>query len=60
LFLFEAHLDFFYKIDESDTCKLADFGLSRFLSDGKQSTLGKVRGTYAYCCPEVCVTVLLF
>lgn len=34
-------------------CSLTRVGLSRFLRDGKQSTLGKLRGTYAYCAPEV-------
>lgn len=36
----------------SHLCFLS-IGLSRFLSDRKQSTLGKLRGTYAYTAPEI-------
>lgn len=35
---------------------MSDFGLSRFTgSSSNLSTLGKLRGTYAYSAPEVCV-----
>jgi len=39
-------------ITENWAIKIADFGLSRFHT-GDLSTLAKVRGTYAYCAPEV-------
>ena len=42
-------------VDENYTVKVTDFGLSRF-TEGKQSnitTLGKLRGTYAYSAPEL-------
>jgi len=34
-------------------CKVGDFGLSRFNTDTQKETLGKMRGTFAYCAPEV-------
>jgi hypothetical protein len=42
-------------LNEDNVVKVADFGLSRFLSeeDNNQTTLAKLRGTYAYCSPEV-------
>jgi len=33
--------------------KVGDFGLSRFNTDTQKETLGKMRGTFAYCAPEV-------
>jgi len=33
--------------------KVADFGLSRFNTDTHKDTLVKMRGTFAYCAPEV-------
>jgi serine/threonine protein kinase len=33
--------------------KVADFGLSRFNTDSNMATLTKMRGTFAYCAPEV-------
>jgi len=33
--------------------KVADFGLSRFNTDSNLQTLVKMRGTFAYCAPEV-------
>lgn len=42
-------------VDENWTVKVCDFGTSRFTSGTgvDLSTLGKLRGTYAYCAPEV-------
>lgn len=41
-------------VDENWTVKVSDFGTSRFTSGvGDMSTLSKLRGTYAYCAPEV-------
>jgi len=42
-------------VDENWTVKVSDFGTSRFTSGDKSnsSTLSKLRGTYAYCPPEV-------
>lgn len=42
-------------LNEDGSIKVADFGLSRFLNeeDSNQTTLAKLRGTYAYCSPEV-------
>ena len=40
-------------IDENDKCKITDFGLARFLQGSSQGSLNKVRGTYAYCAPEL-------
>jgi serine/threonine protein kinase len=42
-------------VDSNWTCKVSDFGLSRFTSGSASnlSTLGKLRGTYAYSAPEV-------
>jgi ankyrin repeat protein len=33
--------------------KVGDFGLSRFDTESKNETLSKMRGTFAYLCPEV-------
>ena len=49
--------------DANSGAQVGDFGLSRFTSGAdQQSTLGKMRGTYAYVAPEgtwpVCVCVL--
>jgi serine/threonine protein kinase len=33
--------------------KVGDFGLSRFNTDTQKETLSKMRGTFAYCAPEV-------
>jgi serine/threonine protein kinase len=42
-------------VDANWTIKVSDFGLSRFTSGAASnlSTLGKLRGTYAYSAPEV-------
>eukprot|EP00012_Vannella_robusta_P006723 CAMPEP_0206201394 /NCGR_PEP_ID=MMETSP0166-20121206/11513_1 /ASSEMBLY_ACC=CAM_ASM_000260 /TAXON_ID=95228 /ORGANISM="Vannella robusta, Strain DIVA3 518/3/11/1/6" /LENGTH=805 /DNA_ID=CAMNT_0053620043 /DNA_START=36 /DNA_END=2449 /DNA_ORIENTATION=- len=42
-------------VDENWATKVSDFGTSRFTSGTgvDLSTLGKLRGTYAYCAPEV-------
>jgi len=42
-------------VDENWAVKVSDFGTSRFTSGTgvDLSTLGKLRGTYAYCAPEV-------
>lgn len=42
-------------VDSNWTVKVSDFGLSRFTSGAASnlSTLGKLRGTYAYSAPEV-------
>eukprot|EP01092_Planopodium_desertum_P013001 TRINITY_DN6173_c0_g2_i3.p1 TRINITY_DN6173_c0_g2~~TRINITY_DN6173_c0_g2_i3.p1 ORF type:complete len:346 (-),score=25.79 TRINITY_DN6173_c0_g2_i3:111-1061(-) len=41
-------------VDENFTIKVCDFGLSRFATGAANlSTLGKLRGTYAYSAPEV-------
>ena len=42
-------------MDSNWTCKVSDLGLSRFTSGSASnlSTLGKLRGTYAYSAPEV-------
>eukprot|EP00339_Tiarina_fusa_P008981 CAMPEP_0117081440 /NCGR_PEP_ID=MMETSP0472-20121206/57397_1 /TAXON_ID=693140 ORGANISM="Tiarina fusus, Strain LIS" /NCGR_SAMPLE_ID=MMETSP0472 /ASSEMBLY_ACC=CAM_ASM_000603 /LENGTH=795 /DNA_ID=CAMNT_0004809365 /DNA_START=77 /DNA_END=2460 /DNA_ORIENTATION=- len=42
-------------VDENWATKVSDFGTSRFTSGNgvDLSTLGKLRGTYAYCAPEV-------
>eukprot|EP01087_Luapelamoeba_hula_P009632 TRINITY_DN2508_c0_g1_i1.p1 TRINITY_DN2508_c0_g1~~TRINITY_DN2508_c0_g1_i1.p1 ORF type:complete len:918 (-),score=147.73 TRINITY_DN2508_c0_g1_i1:27-2780(-) len=40
-------------VDENWDVKVCDFGLSRFTDGGNMSTLGKLRGTFAYCAPEV-------
>eukprot|EP00727_Mastigamoeba_balamuthi_P010571 m51a1_g6136 putative ankyrin repeat-containing protein (1719) ;mRNA; f:243843-250315 len=39
-------------ISDSWQIKITDFGLSRSLANNRE-TLAKVRGTYAYCCPEL-------
>ncbi|KAL7719532.1 Protein kinase [Entamoeba marina] len=38
---------------ESLILKICDFGLSRFNSNDNLNTLQKLRGTYAYCAPEI-------
>lgn len=40
-------------MDENLNCFVSDFGVSRFVVDENQTTLGKLRGTYAYSAPEV-------
>jgi serine/threonine protein kinase len=40
-------------VDDAWNVKVCDFGLSRFTDAGNLSTLGKLRGTFAYCAPEV-------
>lgn len=40
-------------VDDSYSAKVCDFGLSRFTESDNASTLNKLRGTYAYCAPEV-------
>src|SRR4051812_20426468 len=40
-------------VDEYYNCVVSDFGISRFVIDDNLSTLSKLRGTYAYCAPEV-------
>ncbi|ELP93791.1 hypothetical protein EIN_175780 [Entamoeba invadens IP1] len=39
--------------DERDILKICDFGLSRFDDTANLNTLQKLRGTYAYCAPEI-------
>ncbi|KAL6060669.1 putative serine/threonine-protein kinase/receptor [Balamuthia mandrillaris] len=40
-------------VDDNWNVKVCDFGLSRYTDQGNLSTLGKLRGTFAYCAPEV-------
>jgi len=40
-------------VNEQWHVKVADFGLSRFNTDTHKETLVKMRGTFAYCAPEV-------
>jgi len=40
-------------VNEQWHVKVADFGLSRFNTDTQKDTLVKMRGTFAYCAPEV-------
>eukprot|EP01117_Protostelium_nocturnum_P019355 TRINITY_DN8377_c0_g1_i1.p1 TRINITY_DN8377_c0_g1~~TRINITY_DN8377_c0_g1_i1.p1 ORF type:complete len:845 (-),score=232.08 TRINITY_DN8377_c0_g1_i1:26-2560(-) len=40
-------------VDEYLDCVVSDFGISRFVVDDNLSTLSKLRGTYAYCAPEI-------
>jgi len=40
-------------INEQWHIKVGDFGLSRFNTDTAKETLAKMRGTFAYCAPEV-------
>jgi len=40
-------------IDENDNAFISDFGVSRFVVEFNLGTLAKMRGTYAYCAPEV-------
>jgi len=40
-------------VNEGWDCKVSDFGLSRFNTADNLETLSKIRGTFAYCAPEV-------
>lgn len=40
-------------VNEAWDCKVCDFGLSRFNTADNLETLSKIRGTFAYCAPEV-------
>lgn len=40
-------------IDDHDNCKIADFGISRYVSEDNATTLAKLRGTFSYCAPEL-------
>jgi len=40
-------------VTEKWQCKVGDFGLSRFNTETQKETLNKMRGTFAYCAPEV-------
>ncbi len=40
-------------VDENDNVFISDFGVSRFVVEFNLGTLAKMRGTYAYCAPEV-------
>jgi len=40
-------------VNEKWEVKVCDFGLSRFNTGSNLETLGKMRGTFAYCAPEV-------
>jgi len=40
-------------VNEQWHVKVGDFGLSRFNTDTAKATLAKMRGTFAYCAPEV-------
>eukprot|EP01111_Echinosteliopsis_oligospora_P019348 TRINITY_DN933_c0_g1_i1.p1 TRINITY_DN933_c0_g1~~TRINITY_DN933_c0_g1_i1.p1 ORF type:complete len:381 (-),score=91.57 TRINITY_DN933_c0_g1_i1:479-1621(-) len=40
-------------VNENWDCKVADFGLSRFNTPDNLQTLSQLRGTFAYCAPEV-------
>jgi len=40
-------------VDEFLNIYVSDFGISRFVVDDNLSTLMKLRGTYAYCAPEI-------
>jgi hypothetical protein len=40
-------------VNEAWDCKVADFGLSRFNTAENLETLSRIRGTFAYCAPEV-------
>eukprot|EP00026_Physarum_polycephalum_P002606 Phypoly_transcript_02613.p1 GENE.Phypoly_transcript_02613~~Phypoly_transcript_02613.p1 ORF type:complete len:724 (+),score=92.05 Phypoly_transcript_02613:248-2419(+) len=40
-------------INEAWDCKVSDFGLSRFNTAENLDTLSQIRGTFAYCAPEV-------
>lgn len=40
-------------INEAWDCKVCDFGLSRFNTAENLNTLSQIRGTFAYCAPEV-------
>ena len=40
-------------VDENENCYISDFGISRFVNEHNLSTLNKLRGTYAYCAPEI-------
>lgn len=41
------------KVDDGGNVKICDFGLSRFTTRSFHSTLGKLKGTYAYSAPEL-------
>jgi serine/threonine protein kinase len=41
------------KVTDQWHLKVCDFGLARFNTDTSKETLGKMRGTFAYCAPEV-------
>jgi len=45
-------------VNEQWDCKVADFGLSRFNTADNLGTLNKIRGTFAYCAPEVATGTL--
>jgi len=45
-------------VNEAWDCKVADFGLSRFNTAENLETLSKIRGTFAYCAPEVATASL--
>jgi len=40
-------------VNEQFHVKVGDFGLSRFNTETSKETLSKMRGTFAYCAPEV-------
>jgi hypothetical protein len=40
-------------VNEAWDCKVCDFGLSRFNTAENLETLSRIRGTFAYCAPEV-------
>ncbi|KAF2070487.1 hypothetical protein CYY_008198 [Polysphondylium violaceum] len=40
-------------VNEDWECKVSDFGLSRFNTADNLETLSKIRGTFAYCSPEI-------
>jgi len=40
-------------VNEAWDCKVCDFGLSRFNTADNLQTLSQLRGTFAYCAPEV-------
>ena len=41
------------QVNEQFHVKVGDFGLSRFNTETQKETLAKMRGTFAYCAPEV-------
>jgi len=40
-------------VNDDWECKVSDFGLSRFNTADNLETLSKIRGTFAYCSPEI-------